>query len=192
LTKVTAEGLSFNLGRWITSGRSRLDRGLGESSQPELKENTVAPWPDLAGTAQSHVLGHESRNRRHRDVEKLTTISPRAKPTSRSSRSALVTEEGGQRPLQRFGAEHRKHGKAKERVWQLRRIETRLDKELTEAKTRWCEDSSLLWISAATAAWLGQWIALGLGTGSAEAVAATYGSPRRAEQANAENPRRRF
>jgi len=93
-----AEGVSFDLGRQNSFERLRLGRGLREgSSWPKLGENTAAPLPDFAGVSQPCVLGHELRNQRHRDVEKLTAISPRAKTGSRGGRSAPATKNGGRR-----------------------------------------------------------------------------------------------
>ena len=79
--------------------KSRVER---ESSRPELRVPAAAPLPDLAGVVRSGDLGHESKNRKHRDVEKLTMISPRARTGSRGARSAPATENGGQWFLQKF------------------------------------------------------------------------------------------
>ena len=53
----------------------------------------------MAGVVRSSDLGHESVNQKHRDTEKLTASSPRAKTGSRGGRSAAATENGGQRAL---------------------------------------------------------------------------------------------
>jgi len=45
-----AEGVSFDLGRRISFGRLRLDRGWGDGSGPlELKGITAAPLPESVG-----------------------------------------------------------------------------------------------------------------------------------------------
>ena len=79
----------------------------------------AAPLPDLAGVVSSGDLGHESVNRKHRDVEKLTASSPRAKTGSRGGRSAATTENSGRRgscTVWQGQAKHRKHEKEKEKA----------------------------------------------------------------------------
>jgi len=45
---------------------------------------------------------NEKMNQRHRGVEKLTAISPRAKTGSRGGWIATATKNGGRRSLQKF------------------------------------------------------------------------------------------
>jgi len=60
----------LHLSRWIALGRSRLDRGGEErAGRPELGPNPTAPWPVMASFRQSVGLEHNSRNRRHREIE---------------------------------------------------------------------------------------------------------------------------
>ena len=74
-----------------------------ENGRPEFGPNPAAPWPELAGVVRSTDLGHESKNQKHRDVENLTAISPRAKTVSWGGLSAAATENGGWRSRQKFG-----------------------------------------------------------------------------------------
>ena len=56
--KSAAEGVSFDIDRWIVIERSRTDRGGREGSgPPELREPAAAPLPDLARVVRSGDLG---------------------------------------------------------------------------------------------------------------------------------------
>ena len=72
--------------------------GEGETGRPELRSAAAAPWPNMAGARGVRDLGHESVNRKHRDVKKLTASSPRANTGSRGGRSASATKNGGRWP----------------------------------------------------------------------------------------------
>jgi len=89
-------------------------------------------------------------NQRHRGVEKLTAILPRAKTKSRSGRSAAATENGGQRGsciVWRGLAVHRKH-KIANRVSATSQGRNEARHEAHGAKTRRSGESSSAWILA--------------------------------------------
>jgi len=70
-----------------------------DTSRPELGPNPVGPWPDMVGVIQCGNLGHEPKHRKHKDIEKLTAISPSAKTGSKGGRSVPAIENGGRRSL---------------------------------------------------------------------------------------------
>jgi len=56
--KQTAEGVSSDIGRWISILRPRLDRGGGDRvRRPELEGPAAAPWPVMAGARGLRDLG---------------------------------------------------------------------------------------------------------------------------------------
>ena len=93
----------------------------------------------MVGARGLSDLGHESVNRKHKDIEKLTASSPRAKtgvegwPECGRNGERRTTERC---KVRRGQAQRRKHEKEKQKAWGLCKDDAKLGKELTRAKMR--------------------------------------------------------
>ena len=98
-SKMTREGVSASLGRWITDGRIGLDLG-GERErwQPEQwrsRRGTMAGGKEVTDARGLGATGHGSTNRGHRGREGVRANSPRPRERPEDAAEVEVAMAGG-------------------------------------------------------------------------------------------------
>ena len=117
LSKITREGVSAYVSRWIKNGWIRLDLGVEErKSWPEQwlrQRRSMAGGVELAGVISTRAMVHGSMNREHREREgkQANSSRPRARPMVAVGAGAAMAggvKHVGARGLGSTGHESRK------------------------------------------------------------------------------------